>query len=393
MGPVRLNRRRFLGASAAAGIALSQGVPVEAGGEPRRVRLGLVGAGNRGTALLRSLLELPAVEIAAVADSEARHRHRASGIIEKATKQRPSLHEEAGDLLARDEIDAVLLAVPCDLHAVLSLAVLRAGKHLYAEKPLAPSLAECDAVIDEAARHPDRVVHVGFQRRSNPRYQQGVELIRRGELGTIVGVRGSWTSSNGPVLGHGGWLGRRARSGDWMVEQAVHVWDVLQWALGGSPLWATGQGRRDVFAATHPDRDVTDHYSAMLGWPGSIPVTFTHSWVDPPDDAFTGTTLQVVGTEGALDLGSGTARFRNSTAIEPRKRLSLQPGAVPDTKLALSAFLDAIRADEPPAPPITLAEAREATRIGLLVRQAVDQARGRVVSIDEVEAAPGGFSV
>jgi predicted dehydrogenase len=389
MSPIRLNRRRFLGASAAAGLALSQGVPVEGAGAARKVRLGLIGAGNRGTALLRAALELPGVEIPALADGDAKHRQRASGIIEKATKVRPQSHEEADGLLARDDVDAVLVALPCDRHAEAYGAVLRSGKHLYAEKPLAPTLAECDAVIEEASRHPDRVVHVGFQRRSNPRYREGVELIRRGELGTIVGVRGWWTSSNGPVNGHGGWLARRSRSGDWMVEQAVHVWDVLQWAFGGPPQQAYGQGRRDVFAQIQPERDVTDHYSVMLQWPGGIPVTFTHSWVDPPDAGFTGTSLLVVGTRGSLDLTTGTAPFRGGTVTDgARKRLTLHPGVIPDTRLALESFLDAIRAEEPPAPPITLAEAREATRIGLLVREAVDAAMARIVAIDEVDRPP-----
>ena len=60
---------------------------------------------------------------------------------------------------------------------------MQAGKHLYAEKPLALTLAECDSLIAESARSPELVVHVGYQRRSNPRYREGVALIRQGELG------------------------------------------------------------------------------------------------------------------------------------------------------------------------------------------------------------------
>ena len=87
MPPITVNRRRFLGCSAAAGLALSQGAVAETlEGEPRSIRLGLIGAGTRGTTLLRTLLELPGVQIAAVADQEARHAARASGIAEKATR-------------------------------------------------------------------------------------------------------------------------------------------------------------------------------------------------------------------------------------------------------------------------------------------------------------------
>jgi predicted dehydrogenase len=384
MTPIRLNRRRFLGASAAAGLALSQGVPpADAAGPPVPVRLGLIGTGSRGTALARTLLERPGVRIAAVCDAEPRHARRAQGIIEKASGNRPDAIDTAGDLLARDDVDAVVVALPCHLHAATYLAALAAGKHLYAEKPLGLTLAECDAVIAAAAARPDLAVHVGYQRRSNPRVRAAVDVARRGDLGTLLSARGSWISSNGPVSGHDGWLGRRECSGDWMIEQASHVWDVLAWAAGGPPAWATGSGRRDVFRAIDPDRDVTDHYSAFLSWPGGLHATFTHSWVDPADDAFTGSDLQLVGTAGGLDLTRGVATFRDRA----RARLVLPAGEESDTRLALDAFLAAVRAPEPTPPPVSLEEARIATQVGLLVREAVDLGPSRTARLDEIGLA------
>jgi predicted dehydrogenase len=378
MTPIRLNRRRFLGASAAAGLALSQGV---AAGEGRPVRVGLVGLGSRGTTLLRTLLELPAIEVAAVADAEPKAARRASGICQRAGRDQPALLEDSRELLAREDLEAVLIALPCDLHTAAYLDAIRAGKHLYAEKPLASTLAECDAVISEAARYPDRVVHVGFQRRSNPRFREAIELIRRGELGRLVGMRGRWISSNGPVDGHDGWLGRRERSGDWMVEQGVHVWDVLSWMLGGPPQRAVGHGRRDLFADLRPGRDVTDWYEVMLDWPeAEFRATFSQSWVDPADQAATGVALRVVGTEGAVELNHGVVTYRDH---RPRRLLHPAP-SVPDTRLALAAFVSAVRAPEPPEPPVSLGEAREATRVGLLVRQAVDAGLGLGASLAEV---------
>ena len=198
----------------------------------------------------------------------------------------------------------------------------------------------------------------------------------------------AWVSSNGPMNGHGDWLARRARSGDWMVEQAVHVWDVFHWIAGGPPDRAFGQGRRDLFARQQPGRDVTDHYSVHLEWADGFHVAFLHSWVAPADDRFTGITLQVMGTAGGLDLGTGAVTFRDKV----RPRQTLHPGNQADTRLALAAFLDALRAGQPVPPPLTLAEARDATLTGLLVRKAVDERR--VVTMDEVraEAASGGAS-
>ena len=377
MVPLRLNRRRFLGCSAAAGIALSQGKIAEAA-PPDRVRLGFIGLGNRGTTLLRAALELPGVEVAAVADPEEKHRLRARGIAEKASGRRPEALDSAAKLLERDDIDAVVVAVPCDLHADLYLLAIRSGKSLYAEKPLAPTVAECDAVIAESARNPAVVVHVGHQRRSNPRYREGVDLIRSGALGDLIEARASWTSSNGPISGHGGWLGRRARSGDWMVEQAVHVWDVLHWVADGPPVSASGAGRRDVFADLDPGRDVTDWYHVELGWPSGFLAAMTHSWIDPADDAFTGVSQKILGTAGGLDLGRGTLTYRDKS----RPRKVLHPGNLADTRDAVAAFLASVRLEAPPSPPISLREAREAVVTGLMVRLAVDE--GRDVSRDEV---------
>ncbi len=89
MPPIRVNRRRFLGCSAAASLAISQGNLAEASGAEASaapVRLGLIGIGNRGTSLARSLLELPGASIVAVCDAEPKHRLRGQGIVEKVER-------------------------------------------------------------------------------------------------------------------------------------------------------------------------------------------------------------------------------------------------------------------------------------------------------------------
>jgi myo-inositol 2-dehydrogenase/D-chiro-inositol 1-dehydrogenase len=379
MPPLALNRRRFLGCSAAAGLALTQGRVGEAGDEVAPVRLGLIGLGTRGTTLLRSVLELPGVSVAAVCDAEPKHRVRGQGIVEKATGTRPEALDRAERLLERTDLDAVAVAIPCDRHAEVYSAVIRAGKHLYAEKPLGLTLLECDRLILEAAAASTLAVHVGFQRRSNPRYCEGVERARRGEIGALIQGSATWVSSNGPMNGHDDWLARRERSGDWMVEQAVHVWDVFHWLAGGPPCRAFGQGRRDLFAAKQPGRDVTDHYSVELFWPDGFVASFFQSWVAPADDRFTGVSLQVMGTEGGLDLGTGALTFRDRS----RPRQTIHPGVQADTRMALQSFLTACRSGtERVPPPVTLSEARDATLTGLLVRKAVDERR--VVTLDEI---------
>src|SRR4051794_30235653 len=103
MPPITLNRRRFLGCSAAAGLALSQGRVVEGAAEAAPVRLGVIGLGSRGTSLLRTLLELPGAQVVAVCDAEPKHRLRGQGIVEKARGDRPEAYEgeRGGTLLER----------------------------------------------------------------------------------------------------------------------------------------------------------------------------------------------------------------------------------------------------------------------------------------------------
>lgn len=387
MSPLSVNRRRFLGCSAVAGLALAGGPVAEAVSQATPVRLGCVGIGTRGTTLLRAALEIPGVEVVAIADLEAKHRLRGQGIAEKSTKGRPDAYETVHALLGRDDVHAVVLALPCDLHARVILDAMRAGKHVYAEKPLALGLAECDSIVAESARVPGTIVHVGHQRRSNPRYLEGARLLREGEFGQLVEARASWTSSNGPIRGHRGWLGHRERSGDWMVEQAVHLWDTLHDLTGSLPVRASGAGRQRLFARTDPDRDVTDWYTAQLEWKSGFQASLTHSWIDPADDGFTGVALRVLGVDGGFDFGSGLATFRDKA----RPRQTIHPGNFNDTGTALATFIEAIRrgANLSPAP-ISLIEAREAVVTGLMVRKAVDERRW--VARSEIEAIGDGSS-
>jgi len=380
MPPITLNRRRFLGCSAAAGLALTQGIAGEAISNASPVRLGLIGLGTRGTSLLRTALELPNIQIVTVCDADPRHRQRGQGIVEKAKGQRPDALEQPAQVFDRSDVDAVLAALPCDLHAEVYGDAIRARKHLYAEKPLALTSAACDQLIAASESAPEVLVQVGFQRRSNPRFRAGVDLIRRGDLGPLVEGRAAWVSSNGPMNGHDDWLARRDRSGDWMVEQAVHVWDVFNWIAGSLPIRAYGQGRRDLFADQQPKRDVTDHYHVQLEWPEGFQVSFLHSWVAPADDRFTGVSLQVMGTAGGFDFGSGALTFRDKS----RPRQTLFPGNQSDTRLALSDFFEAIRTQGATPSPLSLQDARDATLTALLVRKAVDERR--VVSMDEIRA-------
>ena len=164
-----------------------------------------------------------------------------------------------------------------------------------------------------------------------------------------------------------------------MVEQAVHVWDVLHWIAGESPVRASGWGRRGLFAATDPLRDVTDHYAVELEWADGFRASFVQSWVAPADDGFTGSTLRVMGEQGGFDFGA--ARSPSATVLASPPGPTRATARHPDGARGVPGR-GPLRVADPA--PITLADARAATEIGLLVRKAVDERR--VVTIDEVTA-------
>jgi myo-inositol 2-dehydrogenase / D-chiro-inositol 1-dehydrogenase len=168
-----------------------------------------------------------------------------------------------------------------------------------------------------------------------------------------------------------------------MVEQAVHIWDVLHWIKGEIPIRASGWGRRGLFAGIDPLRDVTDHYSVELEWADGFRASFTQSWIAPADEGFTGSTLRILGDEGGLDFTTGTLTFRDRSLT----RQTIQSGPQADSRMAIEAFLASIRSEKPIPPPITLADARAATLIGLLARKAVDERR--VVTMGEIQGCDG----
>lgn len=142
-----MNRRAFLRTAAATAPILAVGGRLTAQDtSPRPVRLALVGAGNRGTHLLRTLLALPGVSITAVCDLSDTNLNRALDIVEKATGRRISGHTGRPDayevMLQRDDIDAVVIATPTKYHCSMAIAAMKAGKHVGSEVPAGFGLEE-----------------------------------------------------------------------------------------------------------------------------------------------------------------------------------------------------------------------------------------------------------
>jgi predicted dehydrogenase len=182
-----MSRRRFLGGIFAASVAPAIVPRRVLGGQAapsRKIRLGHIGTGGQGTGLLRNFLSVDSAISVAIADPFRQRRERAAGFVKQAQGHDPKLYNDFRELLADPSIDAVIIAPPDHWHVPIGLAAVRAGKHVYIEKPLGHSLAQDKAML-EACRKAGRVFQYGTQQRSQEMLKRGVELVLNGYIGDL----------------------------------------------------------------------------------------------------------------------------------------------------------------------------------------------------------------
>ena len=239
-----------------------------------RITLGSIGIGMMGRGHLRGCLGYPEVQVLAVCDVDQWRRETAKTTVEETyAVSRPSgtfrgcqAYNDLRDLLARDDVDAVVIATGDNWHGLATVLAAKAGKDLYCEKPISKTIREARAMA-EAARRYGRVAQIGLQQRSTPEFRKACSLVQGGRIGKvkIVYVCFPGTSSDvslpvEPVpegldwdqwLGPAPWRpfnGRFHRYGKpphvvpWhfcrdfgggnLTSNAVHAFDVVQWGLG-----------------------------------------------------------------------------------------------------------------------------------------------------------------
>ncbi len=145
--------------------------------------IGVIGVGTQGTgAHLFGLLQRPDLRVVAVADVDALR-------VDAALAMGPGMigYRDYRELLARDDIDAVVIATPDHWHAKASIDAANAGKHVYCEKPLSLTIAEGRRMVD-AARANDIAFQTGSQQRSSELFQRACEIVRNGRIGQLVSM-------------------------------------------------------------------------------------------------------------------------------------------------------------------------------------------------------------
>ncbi len=188
-----LNRRRFLktAAQASALLVMPHVIPGTALGKngsvapSERIVLGGIGIGNRGTYDLGCFLHEPDIRFVAVCDVKAERRKAAKEMVDtRYGNSDCATYVDLRELLARSDIDAVLIATGPNWHGTAAILAAQAGKDVYCEKPCTRNIAQSLALA-EVFRRTGRVFQAGTQRRSLPNFTYAVELARSGKLGKL----------------------------------------------------------------------------------------------------------------------------------------------------------------------------------------------------------------
>ena len=190
-------RREFL-KQTALGTAAMLACPGRILGANDRVRVGMIGVGNRGQDLLEQVIKIPDVEVVAISDVYRRRHDEAKKIIPGI-----ATFDDHRRLLDMKEVDAVIVASPLHTHTRHFLDTLSAGKDLYCEKTMTWSIPEADRCL-AAAQSSNQVVQVGLQWESSRAIADAKQWVKDGLLGKVTHVE-SWMSRNTPH-GKGQWV-------------------------------------------------------------------------------------------------------------------------------------------------------------------------------------------
>jgi predicted dehydrogenase len=275
----KINRRHFLKEAAAATtavIAFPHFVPSSVFGQnspSNRITLGFIGCGKQSKHLMASFLNSPGTQVLAACDVDKLKLARGRKIVEDFYAEKKngsykgcSTYGDFRDLLARDDIDAVVIATPDHWHAITVIESSKAGKDIYCEKPLSQTIKEARAMVDTVKRY-GRVFQTGSMQRSDWHFRLGCELVLNGYIGELkhitVNIGGppddnpleaepvpdylDWDMWLGPALWRPynselsphisfddfpHWRYHSDFGGGAMTDWGAHHFDIAQWGMG-----------------------------------------------------------------------------------------------------------------------------------------------------------------
>jgi predicted dehydrogenase len=275
MSNQNFSRRNFIGLTGLAGAGLVlPGNPLMAA-QPLRTeemyaagkfKIGIIGCGNRSKTIISSLNSVPELEMTALCDIVPHKMGQRAELIKTGVK--PKFVNSLGELLQMKELDAIFVITPNDTHRDIVIAALEAGKHVWCEKPLAMTVAECNDILGAVART-GRLMQVGNQRRHSPAYKTLVDVVRNKPLGQILQAdlfdyRGDWRVPDADEYpaGTAYWRMSQKRSGGVVYEMGAHIIDVNNWVMDSEPVSVFSLQGVNNF--TLRKRDSSDHAGVLV---------------------------------------------------------------------------------------------------------------------------------
>ena len=277
----RVSRRHFLKSSVSAGFGLaiagsvgdlqSFAQDVKTGKKkPGDLNIAFIGTGAQGRVLLESCLRIPGIRFAAICDIWEYSQRYASRYLKKYGHI-VDVYEDYRDMLAKEkDLDAVVIATPDWVHAEQTNACLQAGLHVYCEKEMSNSLAKARSMV-ETARRTGKLLQIGHQRRSNPRYIHGIDKLmkERRILGRLGQAYAQWNRAKSDALGwpkkytipqeklekYGyasmihfrNWRWYKKYGGGPIVDLGSHQIDLFSWVFGVNPAAVFASGGSDFY--------------------------------------------------------------------------------------------------------------------------------------------------
>ncbi|MBL0744463.1 Gfo/Idh/MocA family protein [Chryseolinea lacunae] len=194
------NRRDFIKQAtlAGAGIFVAPNVFSFVGSPNEKVVIGMVGTNSRGWALATMFAKLPNVEVGYICDVDDNVIAKTVAEIEKISGKKPQGIKDVRKLLEIKDVDAIVIAAPDHWHAPAAMLALKAGKHVYVEKPCSHNPAEGEMLVAGAAKY-NKLVQMGSQRRSFPKVMEAMQELHAGAIGRVYFAKGWYANGRKPI--------------------------------------------------------------------------------------------------------------------------------------------------------------------------------------------------
>jgi predicted dehydrogenase len=326
-------RRDFIRQStlAGAGILLSPSVFSITKSQSEKVVIGVVGTNSRGHYLARMFARLPDVEVGYICDVDANVLNKTITEIEKLTGKKPKGEKDVRKLLEVKDLDAVVIAAPDHWHAPATLMALKAGKHVYVEKPCSHNPAEGEMLVAAAAKY-NKLVQMGNQRRSFPKMIEAVQALREGIIGRVYFAKGWYANARKPIgvgkvtpvpahLDYELWQGPAPRKPykdnlihynwhwfwNWGTGEALnngtHEIDLMRWGLGVEyPTKVVSGGGRFAFK---DDWETPDTQTITYEFPNNTAISWEGRSCNDYDEVKSGRGVIFYGEKGTMVIPGG----------------------------------------------------------------------------------------